>query len=211
MSAGRQSNFVRSVHHCATRKNDVVYTPPQLAKEMIGLVPLVPGDVVYDPFYGKGVFYDHYPDFVQKEWSEIDLGRDFFEFEGEVDWIISNPPFSMMTAIIERMIKICRKGFAIITQFSGVSVKRERILREAGFVLIHLEPFFVKKNWPMWTHIIQIWVKKDAGLGSSIQKLSRYEFPYELYHKEELGAAQTGKEEEGVDEAEGSGTSADGR
>jgi hypothetical protein len=207
-----KKGFSQVNHLCAKRRNDVFYTPPELAKDTISLVPLVPGDVVLDPFFGKGVFYDHYPDFVQKEWCEIELGRDFFDFEGEVDWVISNPPFSLMTAIIEKMIKICRKGFAIISQFSSISKKREKILVEAGFVLIRLEPFFVGKGWPSWIHVIQIWAKRDAGFGGDIRKLPKYLYPFELYHKEEeLGATQTGEEEEGVDETERGGTSADGR
>jgi hypothetical protein len=93
-----------------------------------------------------------------------------------------------MTNILEKLATICRKGFAIITHFSGISPKRERILDDAGFVMIHLEPFFVRgknKEWPQWVHLVQIWVKRDAGLGSSIHKLSRFEYQYEQYEQQE--------------------------
>ncbi len=80
-------------------KNDKVYTPIECAKTIINLFPLK--GKVLDPFKGKGAFYDNFPDDVIKEWCEIDEGKDFFEYHKKVDWIISNPPYSIFDDVLE--------------------------------------------------------------------------------------------------------------
>ena len=88
--------------------NDVVYTPREIARQMIafytgnlvrefgpevGGISQIKHDVVLDPCRGDGSFYDQYPDYCTKDWCEITDGRDFFDWDKRVDWIITNPPF----------------------------------------------------------------------------------------------------------------------
>jgi len=70
-------------------------TPKELAKDLIKYVELTSGDIVLEPFKGEGAFYDIFPDTVQKEWCEIEEGRDFKSHTENVDWVISNPPFKL--------------------------------------------------------------------------------------------------------------------
>lgn len=79
-------------------KNETYYfhqTPNDLAKELIKKVPLVAGDKVVDSFRGEGAFYNNFPDFVEKGWCEITEGKDYKDYEGEIDWEITNPPFRL--------------------------------------------------------------------------------------------------------------------
>ena len=45
-----------------------------------------------DPCRGDGAFWRHMPG---ADWCELQDGRDFFQWDAPVDWIISNPPYSV--------------------------------------------------------------------------------------------------------------------
>ena len=59
---------------------DRIFTPPELAKKLIGKIPSVAGDTWLDPCYGTGVFFDNFPD-GENAYCEIDMGKDFLEYE----------------------------------------------------------------------------------------------------------------------------------
>ena len=83
---------------------DKVYTPEPIAKLIISKFAL--SGKVLDPFKGKGAFYDNLPEDVEKDWCEIDDGRDFFEYNEHVDWIISNPPYSIYDDVMEHSFEV---------------------------------------------------------------------------------------------------------
>jgi len=84
--------------------NDKVLTPPNIAKQIIDMFELQ--GTVLDAFMGDGAFYNQYPDNVEKDWCEIDKGRDFFEYNKKVDWIITNPPYSIFEKVLEHSFEI---------------------------------------------------------------------------------------------------------
>lgn len=71
--------------------NDEVYTPLWAAKDMVEYFK--PEGNILDPCKGEGVFSDIMTDC---DWCEINQGRDFFDYNKQVDWIISNPPYSAL-------------------------------------------------------------------------------------------------------------------
>ena len=77
-------------------EKDLVMTPEYLAKDIIE--HFQPSGLVLDPARGTGAFYDNidglYPH--TKDWCELAEGRDFLDYKRDVDWIITNPPWSMM-------------------------------------------------------------------------------------------------------------------
>ena len=83
---------------------DKVYTPSKTSKLIIDKFPL--NGKVLDAFKGKGSFYDNYPDNVEKDWCEIDEGKDFFEYNEHVDWIITNAPYSIYDEVMEHSMEI---------------------------------------------------------------------------------------------------------
>lgn len=48
---------------------------------------------VLEPFRGRGVLTDFIPGAL---WCERDDGKDFFQWHESVDWIITNPPYSIV-------------------------------------------------------------------------------------------------------------------
>lgn len=75
----------------AERRGDVVYTPDWCAKDIID--HFAPTGTILDPCRGKGAFHDLLP--VGSPWCEISDGRDFFDWDTPVDWVIGNPPYSL--------------------------------------------------------------------------------------------------------------------
>ena len=59
------------------------------------LVPLVENDKVLEPFKGEGNFYNNFPDFVKKDYTEITEGLDYKNYHKPIDWVITNPPFRL--------------------------------------------------------------------------------------------------------------------
>lgn len=168
MKSKNKISFTNAMNNSRTRKNDIFYTPKLLAMEIIGMIPLEDNDRVLDPFRGKGAFYDQYPENINKSWCEITDGKDFFEYNDKVDWIISNPPFSIFTKVFEHSVKICEKGFCYIMGNFNLTAKRLLIAKENGFILTHIEPFYVK-NWFNFTCFVLIFQKN----ASNICKLSK--------------------------------------
>jgi len=63
-------------------------------------------DIVLDAFGGKFVFYNNYPRFVKKDWTEITEGRDFFKYNKMVDWVVTHPPYSILDDIFKKLVII---------------------------------------------------------------------------------------------------------
>jgi len=72
---------------------DKHYTPVSVASLIVN--HFNPGGIVLEPCRGGGAFYDALPD--GSSWCEIEDGKDFFDWTRKVDWIITNPPYSILT------------------------------------------------------------------------------------------------------------------
>jgi hypothetical protein len=157
-------DLVKNMNKVKKTPNDIIYTPLDLAKEIIDLCDLKEGDTVLDPFRGKNAFYDQYPDFVTKDWCEIEDGRDFFDYDEKVDWIISNPPFSKMTPIIEHACKIANKGICLIGTSMGQTPHRHEIFVKNGFNMTLNEPIYSVKNWNGFRNVVFIYEKNKPSI-----------------------------------------------
>jgi hypothetical protein len=69
---------------------DIVMTDRVVARKIVE--HFRPHGRILDPCKGTGAFLDEMPG---AEWCEVREGRDFFEWKDRVDWIVSNPPFSI--------------------------------------------------------------------------------------------------------------------
>lgn len=72
-------------------EQDIVYTPDEVATEIIDW--LKPTGVCLDPCRGDGAFFRHLP--AGADWCEVREGKDFFDYDERIDWIIGNPPYSI--------------------------------------------------------------------------------------------------------------------
>ena len=151
----------KSLKYSLKNPNDVIYTPKELAINCINSFNLKTNDIVLDPFFGNGIFFNNYPDYVIKQFCEIEppFCKDFFEYNEKVDWIISNPPFSMLTKVLEHTVKITTKGFGYILPAYALSQKRLRILKENNFAVTGISYFYVTK----WFGFPVIFIKVEKN------------------------------------------------
>ena len=77
---------------------DLVMTPPFVAKNIID--HFNPTGKILDPCRGQGAFYDQYPEYCEKDWCELAEGKNFYDYQKKVNWIITNPPWSEIRKFI---------------------------------------------------------------------------------------------------------------
>lgn len=127
--------------------NDVVMTPPSTAKSIID--HFAPHGYILDPSRGEGAFYDNFPSGCQKDYCEISEGKDFFDYTTKVDWIITNPPWSIMRAWLNHSYELADNIVLLCTLTHFVTKARLREMNKAGFGL--KEGFCIAtppKPWP---------------------------------------------------------------
>jgi len=138
---------------------DVFITPRDLALKAINIcqasLPNSPiGEYLdsfnywYDPFRNSddGSYYSQFPEGQAKCWAEITEGRDFFThypippgsmMPGKLI-ICSNPPYSMLDAVIKRCIMLNPIAINLLIGVNNLTPRRMEWLEEAGYKLDNL-------------------------------------------------------------------------
>ena len=134
-----------------TPDKDIVMTPEYLAKDIIQHYE--PKGLILDPCRGTGAFYDNYPtlhdSLCTKDWCELAEDRDFLQYHRKVDWIIANPPWSMMQQFLWHGMEIADNIVYLTTINHYTTKRRIREMREHNFGV--KEIYCVdspKKPWP---------------------------------------------------------------
>lgn len=120
------------------KPNDMVMTPRHIAKQMIDFYKseITFASVILDPCRGTGAFYDQYPDYCRKDWCEITEGRDFFDWPYKVDWIITNPPYSIFPQFLEKCFEVADNVALLIPLAKLVSsLKRINMVMDYGGIV----------------------------------------------------------------------------
>ena len=140
---------------------DVFITPPALALchiERIGKY-VSEEDRWYDPFKNSGNYYNQFKT-ENKDWAEILEDRDFFTYEPEkIDVICSNPPYSMITKVLQRTIELQPKVVSYLLLAHHITSMRLEMMEKAGYSLQDMHIFKVYKWYGM--SLMMTWVKTD--------------------------------------------------
>ena len=108
--------------------NDVVMTPQETADWIVNYYK--PTGRVLEPCRGDGKFFNK-PEFT--DWCEISEGKNFFDFNDKVNWIITNPPFSIYDAFLTHALEIADNVvFFCPTNKALKSRKIDKIIQEYG-------------------------------------------------------------------------------
>lgn len=83
--------FVKPNKTKKSTPNDIVMTNEITAKKIINYFN--PQGFILEPCKGTGNFYNNMNN--PKDYCEISEGIDFLQYNKKVDWIITNPPFSI--------------------------------------------------------------------------------------------------------------------
>ena len=140
--------------------NDVVYTPTKLAEDIVKYFN--PTGRVLEPCRGDGAFYNTG---LFTDWCEIAEGKDFYEFNDSVDWIITNPPWSQITKFIEHSIKHSDNVVFLTGIYHMMTKKRLRLMKEAGLYLTEVILVDTPPNpWPQMGLQVGVthWSKQPA-------------------------------------------------
>ncbi len=90
--------------------SDVHYTGDAVARAVVE--HFSPSGRCMEPFAGEGAFLRAMPS--DSLWCEIAKGRDFFNFQEPLDWIVTNPPFSILTRVFEHSFSIAQNCVFVI-------------------------------------------------------------------------------------------------
>jgi len=124
------------------------YTPVDLARHLVGLVPIKSGERVVDPAAGRTkVFFRSFPT-RRRICCEIEEGINFLAKPLEYDWAITNPPYHLLWDFIDKTSREARKGFGFLVNINGINTltpKRIELLRERKFHLRRLHICQVKQ------------------------------------------------------------------
>lgn len=95
--------------------NDKVYTPDYLAKYIVEYFK--PQGTILEPCCGDGVFLKY----MKADWCEIDKGKDFFDYNIEnIDWVITNPPFSKIRQFLLYCYKLKVKNIVFLCPINHI-------------------------------------------------------------------------------------------
>jgi len=124
--------YKKKPHKESKDYSDVVMTPVDLAWRIVD--HFSPSGRVLEPASGgaEGGFISH-PAFT--DWCEVRLGKDFYDWEEHVDWIITNPPYSLLSQFLEACLTVADNVVLAPIHFTHCvsSKKRMKMIRDLGF------------------------------------------------------------------------------
>ena len=128
--------------------NDIFITPSPIIEKMIQMTNIQPDDTVLDPCKGieETTFYSMFPECI-KEWCEIRLNKDFYDWKTPVDIVIGNPPFSQWDKWMEHTVSLHPKKICYLFGCLNLTPNRLKKLSEKGYhitklVFIRIKNYF---------------------------------------------------------------------
>lgn len=150
--------------------NDKVYTPDYLAKQIVEYFN--PTGKILEPSCGEGIFLKYLP--KETDWCEIDKGKDFFEYNTEnIDWIITNPPFSKIRKFLLHSYKLKVKNIVFLCPLNHIMGLKARFndMKDNNYkikeiVLINTPKEFPQSGFQWGINHIQLNYQGDIKLSN---------------------------------------------
>ena len=124
----------------AGSKNDEFYTPYYAIKPILKYIK--PNSTIWCPFDTADSFFVKAMELENHDviFTHIDNNEDFFAIEApECDYIISNPPYSLKTEVLEKLFEI-GKPFAMLLGVVGIfeSQRRFNMFKDNDFEIMYM-------------------------------------------------------------------------
>ena len=138
---------------------ELMQTPDDIAEKIYSYCEpqMNATDSILEPFLGHGNIYKQFSHLHPKFYCDTESGINFFNFDQKVDWAITNPPFQILEdgepinafiLIINRLMKICNKGFFLLINhklWSSLTVKRLRGWSQDQWAITKIKIHEIKK------------------------------------------------------------------
>ena len=118
--------------------NDVVFTPDWLAERICRMFYVY--GTVLEPCKGEGVFLKYLP--KDTEWCEIADGKNYYDYNKKVDWIVTNPPYSDFNRFLDHSFALAEHIVLLVPaakMFKSMGTIK-KTLEYGGIVSIHWLP-----------------------------------------------------------------------
>jgi len=133
------------------------YTPEELVKYCLSFIQFDTTDFVMDAGAGENKVWFNNVNIKHKDWTEIDLGKDFFGYKENVDWVVGNPPYKGCWEFWQKSFQIARKGVGFlisINMFNKFTPKRLGEIKKQGFYMNKLVVVSCKKWFGRYFFVI---------------------------------------------------------
>ena len=145
------------------KSNDIIMTPESLARLLIH--HFNPKGKILEPCKGTGSFIKAmkgYGQIVSILWCEINEGRDFFDFNEKVDWVITNPPWSKIRKFLQHSMELSNNVCFLMTINHIWTKARLKDIKSAGFGINEIYLFDTPSNFPqMGFQVGMVHLKKN--------------------------------------------------
>lgn len=150
------------------KPNDDISTPLEISLQILNKFNL--HGFVLDAFKGNGSFYNQYPEGLDKDWCEIKENKDFFNYNKKVDWIITNPPYSIFDEVLKHSFEIADNIVYLVPLSKVVSsMGRIRKIKEYGGVPYIYIISASKCNFPFGFPACAIYFKRNYNGNTKIE------------------------------------------
>jgi type I restriction-modification system DNA methylase subunit len=141
-----------------TNANDKFYTPVELVKVHLEYVKdyVEEDDIILDPFFGTGNYFNSFKSVFEKntwDYTEIDLGLDFFKYDKKINVIVSNPPYSMIDKVLEKSVELKPHTISYLIGQHNLTNKRIEYMNANGY---YLDKLFLTKIYKWYGMSIMV-------------------------------------------------------
>ena len=161
-SAQRLNDTVRDIQKREGEDvNDVFYTPETIATKMVAMAKKYSksGDTWMEPCKGGGALLSVFPDPDNSIRWELVADVDFFQDNRMFDICVTNPPFSIYTAFLERILFTHPRVIVLLFGCLNLTPKRMKMLMDEGYVLVDVHQCYW--NVILGTCFLHCWVLKE--------------------------------------------------
>ena len=165
---GQKHNPYIQGRYAHINKNDVVFTPDWLAKQICEMFD-IKGKVL-EPCKGEGAFLKYLP--KETDWCEIADNKNYYDYNKKVDWIVTNPPYSDFNRFLEHSFNLADNIVLLVpvAKMFKSSGTLNSVYEYGGFVSIDTLPAS-KAGFPFGFPCALYYMKRDYKGLTRIAKL----------------------------------------